>query len=184
MSKKINLTGKKFGRLIVIKEKGRCNDGKISWECLCVCGKIKNVCGGSLRQGLTLSCGCLRTKHGISKTPTYKSWADMIQKCNNSNNPRYKDYGGRGIKVEDPRWFVFEMFFKDMGICPDGLTIDRINNEKGYCKKNCHWTTRSEQSINQRLSKRNTSGTRGVDFHKQSQKYRVRIMIRGEQYNI
>jgi hypothetical protein len=67
-------------------------------------------------------------------------------------------YGGRGITVEDPRWFKFENFLADMGEPPPGLSLDRIDNERGYRKDNCHWVTRSEQMRNRRALKRNHLG--------------------------
>lgn len=83
---------------------------------------------------------------------TYRVWANMLQRCNNKNNPMYKNYGGRGIKV-CRRWNKYENFKKDMGIKPDGLTIDRINNNGNYEPNNCKWTTWKQQRLNQRKPK-------------------------------
>lgn len=84
-----------------------------------------------------------------SSSPTYKSWHTMMQRCNNPNNTQYKDYGGRGITVCE-RWFVFKNFLADMGVRPEGMTLDRKNNSKGYTPRNCKWSTRSEQQRNRR----------------------------------
>jgi hypothetical protein len=95
----------------------------------------------------------VNTKHGhISKhrpSRTYKSWQQMKQRCLNPSNPRYDDYGGRGVTVAK-RWMKFENFLADMGECPAGLSLDRKKNDKGYYKRNCHWATPSQQVKNRR----------------------------------
>lgn len=91
-------------------------------------------------------------KHRDYKTdPTYKTWNGMKDRCTNPNNPRYKDYGGRGITY-DPRWAVFDNFLKDMGERPEGTTLDRINNNGGYYKANCQWLPKELQQRNTRRS--------------------------------
>lgn len=98
-----------------------------------------------------------KTLHQIkSATPTYKSWSSMMQRCYNSNNPSYHDYGGRGIVVCS-RWHDFKMFFNDMGERPQNLSIERINNNLGYKPANCKWGTRQEQNNNTRRNRRITS---------------------------
>lgn len=89
---------------------------------------------------------------------TYTSWVLMRQRCCNPNNPDYCYYGGRGIKICD-RWLEsFENFLEDMGECPQKMSIERINNNKNYCKENCKWATRKEQS-------NNTRGNRILNFN-------------------
>ena len=91
----------------------------------------------------------------------------MLSRCYNPNNKGYKNYGGRGISVCD-RWLGddgFNNFIADMGRCPDKLSIDRIDNDKGYYPDNCRWTTYSIQNINKRLNSRNSSGYRGVHIY-------------------
>ncbi len=92
------------------------------------------------------------TTHGLSRTKIYLVWGGMINRCHNTNSKDYKHYGGRGIKV-CKRWHKFEDFYKDMGDTSEGLTLERINNNKGYNKKNCKWATRKEQNNNQRPCK-------------------------------
>ncbi|KKM85696.1 hypothetical protein LCGC14_1286380 [marine sediment metagenome] len=158
MAKLINLIGKKFGKLIVIKKTDKNKWGNYYWLCKCDCGKEKIIRGNNLKSGVTKSCGCLNiekiierfTTHGQAKTKTYKSWADMIQRCTNPKHKRYKDYGSRGITV-CKRWQnSFVDFLEDMGESPEGCSIDRINNNKGYKKSNCKWSTRKEQMRNKR----------------------------------
>lgn len=92
------------------------------------------------------------TTHGMTGTPTYRSWKDMRRRCYNKNRDDYKHYGGRGIKVCD-RWrYSFENFLTDMGIKPTGLTLERKNVNKGYSKENCKWATIKEQRRNTTLT--------------------------------
>jgi hypothetical protein len=94
-----------------------------------------------------------RQIHGMEGTPTYRSWDAMKQRCTNLNNPHYADYGGRGISVCD-RWLnSFKAFLEDMGEKPDGLTLDRIDNDGDYTPANCRWATYSEQNLNKRSRK-------------------------------
>lgn len=79
-------------------------------------------------------------------------WYNMRQRCYNPNNPGYKNYGGRGIKV-CKRWHVYENFLADMGAPPFGLTLDRKDNNKGYCKSNCRWATQAQQAVHRRVTK-------------------------------
>jgi len=180
MGVKKELKGMKFGRLTVLEETGgRNKDGKVLWKCQCECGNIKTNSGSNLISGAIKSCGCLRTeivrensiKHGMWRTPTYQTWENMLKRCNNKKNKAYKDYGGRGIKVCE-RWLNFINFFKDMGIRPEGLTIERKNNELGYFKENCCWATQAQQNRNKRprqnwrIGKDNKTGTVGVRCYK------------------
>ena len=100
----------------------------------------------SLRHGRSLMC------HGMSGTPTHQSWTHMKQRTTNPNNDRYKDYGGRGIILCD-KWKTFEGFLEDMGPRPDGTSIGRRDNNRGYFKGNCRWETREQQQRNRSVNR-------------------------------
>jgi hypothetical protein len=94
--------------------------------------------------------------------PEYNTWSSMIQRCNNKRNNNYENYGGRGITVcED--WLIFKNFYKDMGERGLGLTLDRIDNDKGYYKENCRWASKSEQQSNRKI--KSATGIKGVYFN-------------------
>jgi hypothetical protein len=168
VSKFIDLIGQRYGKLIVKNRADSSRSGQSRWNCKCDCGNIKVILGDSLRSGKTKSCGCLQkesvksknTIHGHKQrgkeSNTYVAWRSMLDRCNNSKNKRYKDYGGRGITV-CYRWLSknngFINFLNDMGECPKGYSIDRINNDiliNGYSPNNCRWTTRKENNRNKR----------------------------------
>ena len=156
MPKFIDLTGKRFGRLIVLRYVDKDTQRNSRWLCMCDCNKEKVVRGNNLKSGVTKSCGCLSiektkqrsTKHGHYMSITYQSWECMNQRCNNLNYKQYKDYGGRGIKI-CARWKNFSNFLEDMGERPTNkYSLDRIDNDGNYCKENCRWATRTEQQRN------------------------------------
>jgi len=164
MPKLINLTGRRFGRLKVLKQTEKDRRGNFPWLCLCDCGNQVTVLGYDLKRGRTKSCGCLRkektiqrsTKHNHARsgkiTGIYRSWHHMKQRCTNPNDKNYKDYGGKGITV-CKRWLRFKNFLKDMvKNWKPSLTIERKNNSKGYYRKNCKWVTKDQQNKNRRNS--------------------------------
>jgi hypothetical protein len=103
------------------------------------------------------SCGCLGWKHGKTKTRAYVVWDNMMRRCTNPNDPRWPLYGGRGIKV-CKKWLSFSGFYEDMSDPPEGLTLDRIDNDGGYSKQNCRWVDIKTQCVNRSTTKWITIG--------------------------
>jgi len=177
--RKIDLKGQVFGRLTVADEAGRNKFNHFLWECKCDCGNIAVVSTSNLRNGNSRSCGCLwkeiMTTHGKSYLPEYRIWVSMIQRCTNKNDKKFSYYGGRGIAVCDSWRNSFKSFYQDMGKRPvQNYTIERIDNDKGYCPENCKWASINEQNRNSRILK-TTTGKRGVYWHKKAKKYCAQI---------
>lgn len=155
----IDMTGQRFGRLLVLK-RAENKGAQTQWMCRCDCGTTRPVRAILLRKGLTTSCGCfmreiagwMNRTHGGSKTRTHKIWKGMRGRCLTPTNTRWEYYGGRGITV-DPRWDSYEAFLEDMGECPEGMSLERIDNSKGYGPANCRWATLKEQARNQRTNR-------------------------------
>jgi hypothetical protein len=129
----------------------------------CECGEKVVTSTSKVRTGMTKSCGCLAieilidksTKHGMTKKgvsrKTHNAWNAMIQRCINCKVESFSNYGARGITVCD-EWMSFEAFLEDMGVAPEGLSIDRIDGTKGYFKSNCRWADNATQALNRRTT--------------------------------
>ena len=156
------LTGQRFGRLLVVRE--HLAEGRRRWMCLCDCGTYRSILQQCLTRDKypTRSCGCKKADwlstlpativHGhcsMGISPTYRSWTAMMTRCYYEKHPAYYRYGGRGITV-CPAWHDFTFFLIDMGKRPDGLCLDREDNDKGYDLGNCRWVTSKQQARNRR----------------------------------
>lgn len=167
MSSFIDLSGRRFGRLTVVRLHGKKPNGyhangtplhRLTWFCQCDCGATAVVAGRELRRGETKSCGCakkeligaLNRTHGMTRKREYRSWQAMKERCGNLNNCHFNNYGGRGIQVCE-RWRnSFENFLADMGKCPPLHSIDRIDVDGDYTPENCRWADAATQTINRR----------------------------------
>lgn len=194
-----NLMGKKFGRLTVIKLDRRIKSDshhyRSFWKCICECGNNSIVAQDALLYNSTKSCGCLAKEiagswvrtHGMTGSPTYSAWLGMKKRCYRESHSAFKHYGARGIIVCD-RWRrSFESFLSDMGECPEGLTIERINVNGNYDPGNCCWKTSLDQASNKRntiiglngLSLRRTAMDIGISYtylHKLHRKDGIPLM--------
>jgi hypothetical protein len=144
-----DITGKRFNYLTI---SGYIGNGY--WLCTCDCGKEKILKTSRITSDHTKSCGCIAKlnalKHNGTGSREYNIWTNLKARCLNPNNTAYKNYGGRGITVCENWKNSFENFINDMGLCPDGYSIDRVENDKGYNKENCIWNTSSNQALNRR----------------------------------
>lgn len=160
----IDITGQRFGRWTVLRfdqKKGREN----YWWCVCDCGTEKSVATSPLNLGKSTSCGCFQREdasrrvatHGYcrknDRRPEYSIWRGMLTRCENPNEPAYRNYGGRGITVCE-QWHDFATFLKDVGNRPSpDYSLDRIDNSKGYEPGNIAWATNKEQANNTRVNR-------------------------------
>lgn len=161
MRKAADISGRRFGIWTVL---GRAPKGKSNsayWMCRCDCGTERPVAGTDLSRGRSLCCGCIgnaaaaergraNTTHGMRGSREYRIWQGIKRRCLSEKDAGFPSYGGRGITM-CPSWVnSFETFFKDMGSCPDGRSIDRIDNEGHYEPNNCRWATKEQQGNNKR----------------------------------
>lgn len=161
MATLIDRTGLRFGLWTVLRrEVSRYENRNTMWLCRCDCGKESVVAGVHLKTGASTNCGCVRSRkvakrntiHGYSARGRtireFNIWCGAKHRCFNPNYVNFASYGGRGITMCE-RWAnSFAAFLGDMGLCPPGRSLDRINNDGNYEPGNCRWATGSEQARN------------------------------------
>jgi hypothetical protein len=156
-----DITGRRFGSLLVCWPDGKNANAHILWLCVCDCGRLVHKFGTNLLSGKTVLCGegdhKKRAAKALNSSPEHRVWMGMVERCSNPNHNRYEYYGGRGIRVCD-RWLNFENFYADMCPRPVGprrMTIDRIDSNGNYEPGNCRWADYFEQARNQRPKRLN-----------------------------
>lgn len=157
------MSGKKFSMLLAVNQNGKRANGNITWNCICDCGKSCTVDGHDLRSGKAKSCGCSRSKwskeaittHGMRYTKIYKTWEAMKRRCSNPNAERYKNYGGRGVRVCS-EWIQFAGFYRWalQSEYREDLSIERIDVNGNYEPNNCTWIPVNLQCFNKTNSRK------------------------------
>lgn len=161
----LDLTGHTYGRLTIVRFVGRTPRSKVLWEASCGCGNVVIVATGDVRGGQVQSCGCLQRdmllrRNRANEKPAkglrqreYASWISAKRRCLDPTDKDYPRYGAVGITFAQAWVESFDAFYDHMGERPDGTTLDRIDNSKGYEPGNCRWATAKDQALNRRSSR-------------------------------
>lgn len=193
MGQFIDLTGQRFGRLRVLSIAGKNKHSQLLWRCECDCGEECVSLGFVMRRGEKQSCGCLQREaiasvnlsHGMAGMPIYAVYRAMMQRCYGQNSHAYDRYGARGIKVCE-KWQTFEGFYADMGDKPDGMSLERKDNNGDYCPENAVWAGWKAQANNRRSNrmleyrgKKQTMTQWAEEFGLKPQTLWARLVVRG-----
>jgi len=182
-TKFIDRTGMRYGKLTVLRRHGTNALRKVTWECLCDCGKSTVVASGSLATGNTSSCGCgvkeAITKHGGTGKGSYNTWRAMMRRCYNRSDKDYPRWGGRGVSVHGS-WHDYATFALEVGEPKGTETFDRIDTAGNYEPGNVRWTTPTTQARNIRTPKTSKTGVTGVLFH--NSKYYATVTVKKKKF--
>lgn len=149
--------GAHYGKLTFVGDTGESRNGNRMGLFRCDCGREHHARINEVTRGHTRSCGCTHhapIRHGLTKSTEFRTWASILQRCENSNNRSYENYGGRGIgmwpgwRTSFPAYYAY--MAANLGERPPGMTLDRIDNDRGYEPGNVRWATRSVQNSNRR----------------------------------
>lgn len=184
----IDLTGKRFGLWTVIERASSAPKGQARWLCRCECGAGRIIGSQCLRRGKSRSCGCGKARHirerlsthGLTRSPEYFAWRNMINRCENPKVKEFKWYGGRGIRI-CRRWRRgeegsggFECFLADVGLRPSPEhSLDRLDNDSGYEPGNVRWASGEDQQNNRRNNRR-------VVYRGQTMALRAAVRLAGD----
>lgn len=191
--KPLQLNGIRFSNLVAKEFCGKNKHNQTLWKCLCDCGNTVVRSRNSLKKNRLVSCGCflktflpnINTKHKMSKSPEYRAYRGMLNRCYRKKERNYESYGGRGIVVCDKWKESFVEFLKDVGQRPsENHSIDRINNDGNYEPGNVKWSTTLEQSLNRRKKRNTSSKYRGVSFYKNKNCWVAKIAINRKKYHL
>lgn len=193
--KRIDITGEKFNRLLVSGFAGTSDHQEAIWECLCDCGNNITTTSSRIRSGKARSCGCYRveasslrnTIHGATKgnvlTKEYTIWSGVIQRTT-TDISKYYEFINVSESWNQSNGEGFINFFADMGPCPDGHSLDRIDPKGDYSKENCRWADKYLQAQNKGKQVNNLSGRTGVYLRKDNYKWRASISVKNEKINL
>ena len=190
MRLKENLEGVRFGRIVVLKCVGKTRNNITVYKCVCDCGDEKYLRSDKIKTQQVGACGCAKNKirpcyrrnrkpgTRIKRTSEYRAWEDIKKRCLNPKHKDYPNYGGRGIGMCDEWVNSSASFLKDMGNKPSSLhEIDRIDNELGYTKDNCHWVTKKVNNWNKRNNRVFMYKGRDVCVAELSERYKIKYSV-------
>lgn len=175
--RKMDLSGREYGQLLVLAFSHRTENGTAYYKCQCSCGVQKLIAHGCLQSGDTKTCGCRKLlstsapnySHGMSGTKVYKAWTGIKSRCYSPSSTSFERYGGKGVTMSQTLQDSFTSFYEEIGDPPDNSakwSVERIDNSLGYSEGNLTWALPEQQARNKGKRKDNSSGETGVCFRK------------------